>query len=218
MCEENTPSIQSLRVIPWFKDNGDKTHRLNYELNESSVVIDLGGYEGQWAADIFCKYACFVYIFEPCQEFANNIIGRFKNNSKISVFNYGLANINAVEKLCVSADGSSIFKSGEKNVEIRLVKIEDFLNEKNITHVDLIKINIEGGEFDLLEHLIESGKILFFENIQVQFHDFIPNAAERMLAIQSNLRKTHYLTYQYEFVWENWKLKANSKETDGYND
>ena len=30
----------------WFKDNGDETHRLNYNLNKNSLVIDLGGYLG----------------------------------------------------------------------------------------------------------------------------------------------------------------------------
>ena len=46
-------NIQALRVAPWLADNGDKTYRLDYNLNENSVVFDLGGYEGQWASDIF---------------------------------------------------------------------------------------------------------------------------------------------------------------------
>jgi hypothetical protein len=28
-----------------------------------------------------------------------------------------------------------------------------------------------------------------------------------MSGIQKSLSKTHRLTYQYEFVWENWTLK-----------
>ena len=90
---------------------------------------------------------------------------------------------------------------------MQFIKIDDFLNEHNIRSVNLIKINIEGGEYDLLEHIIDSGEISIFENIQVQFHDFVPHASERMLKIQKELIKTHYLTYQYEFVWENWKRK-----------
>ena len=70
----------------------------------------------------------------------------------------------------------------------------------------MIKINIEGSEYDLLEHLIETYFIANIGNIQVQFHNFIDNAKERMRNIQTNLAKTHKLTYQYEFVWENWKL------------
>ena len=77
----------------------------------------------------------------------------------------------------------------------------------NIERIDLMKINIEGGEYDLLEHLIKTGWIDKIINIQVQFHDFVENAEARMLAIQNDLAKTHELTYQYKFVWENWRLK-----------
>jgi FkbM family methyltransferase len=204
---EGSSSLQALRVVPWFRDNGDKTLRLNYELNEKSVVIDLGGYEGQWAADIFCKYVCSIHVFEPVKKFADNIEERFKKNSKVMIYAYGLSKANIKEKLSISADSSSTFKPGQETEEIQLVKIDDFLVKNNIEHVDLMKINIEGGEYDLLEHLTHSDRISIFENIQVQFHDFVPMAKERMYAIQNNLSKTHYLTYQYEFVWENWKLK-----------
>ena len=69
---------------------------------------------------------------------------------------------------------------------------------------DLIKINIVGGEYEVLEILLKNNMISIFKNIQVQFHDFIvDNAKERMNAIQKKLALTHVLTFQYEFVWEN---------------
>ena len=68
-----------------------------------------------------------------------------------------------------------------------------------------MKINIEGGEYDLLDRLITTGLVGKIDNIQVQFHEFVPNAKERMQNIQKKLSKTHTPTYQYEFIWENWK-------------
>ena len=59
-------------------------------------------------------------------------------------------------------NSSSIFKKGKKQTEIQLIEMADFLREKNIKQVDLMKINIEGSEYDLLEHLIETG---FIKNI-----------------------------------------------------
>ena len=32
-------------------------------------------------------------------------------------------------------------------------------------------------------------------------------AGRRMDGLQVRLRETHALTYQYPFVWENWRLK-----------
>ena len=59
----------------------------------------------------------------------------------------------------------------------------------------------------MLEHLIESGWILKIRDLQVQFHDFVPDAEKRMTAIQDQMRKTHELTYQFPFIWENWRRK-----------
>ncbi|MEM7512644.1 MAG: FkbM family methyltransferase, partial [Bacteroidota bacterium] len=93
----------------------------------------------------------------------------------------------------------------EKVEEVRLIAFPEAINELGSNHIDLIKINIEGGEFELLEAIIDAGWVDKIDNIQVQFHDFVPNARERMMEIQKKLSFTHELTYQYDFVWENWK-------------
>lgn len=205
------PRKQTLRVRLWFKINGDKTLRLDYpDLNNNSIVLDMGGYEGQWTSDIYSKYNSSILIFEPYKPYAEAIESRFKKNEKIKIFPFGLGKINGTEKLNISADGSSVFKRGaDANIsEIKIVEAAVFLRDQGITRIDLIKINIEGGEYDLLENLIDEGIINKIANIQVQFHDFVPNAYTRMKNIQEELSKTHELTYQYEFVWENWRLKS----------
>jgi FkbM family methyltransferase len=199
---------QEKRCIPWFQDNGDKTLRLNYSLNDKSIVLDLGGYEGQWASDIFSRYCCFIHVFEPVERFANQIEQRFSHNDKIQVHHFGLSKLNQKEQIFINGDSSSTFKTDSDREEIHLVKAINFISEYNIDFIDLIKINIEGGEYDLLEHLLESGFIKNIANIQVQFHDFIPNAEARMIKIQQELSKSHFLTYQYPFVWENWRIKS----------
>ena len=198
---------QKERIKPWFAANGDKTLRLNYELNENSIVIDLGGYQGQWASDIYSMYSCRISVFEPYPDYYKIIKQRFSKNNKIDVYNFGLDRADKIAHLSVDNDASTIFKSDENSVAIQLKKATNFFKDHEFLEIDLMKVNIEGGEYDLLEHLIEEDFITIIDNIQVQFHDFVDNATERMNAIQNNLRKTHYITYQYEFVWENWKRK-----------
>jgi FkbM family methyltransferase len=202
------PSVQSKRVKPWFKANGDKTLRLNYELNENSIVFDLGGYEGQWASDIFSKYQPSIFVFEPFERFAANIKERFQLNKKIQVFSFGLGKEKQTFTIYSDGDSTSVFKKDGQPYNIQISKASTFIADQGIRFIDLMKINIEGGEYDLLEELIETGYVKNIGNIQVQFHDFVENAESRMKEIQDKLRLTHELTYQYEFVWENWKLKS----------
>lgn len=195
-------------VKRWFKDDGDKTLRMQYELSENSLVVDLGGYEGQWTSDIYSMYNCKVLIFEPYLPFALNIENRFKKNSKIQLFRFGLGAKSEKVAFSVLDNASSIFQKGDKKDVIELVSVVEFIRSKNITDVDLIKINIEGGEYDLLECLLDAGLITIFKNIQVQFHEpMIENAEHRMNEIHKRLSLTHELTYHYKFVWDNWKLK-----------
>lgn len=206
--ERTSSSIQFERCKPWFAVHGDQTLRLNYDLNPDSLVFDLGGFKGEFAADIYNKYQSNIFIFEPVSRFYEIIVNTFMGNEKVRVFKYGLASEDGFFDISDSDNSSSIFIKSEKSERIELKSISSFLTENHIEKVDLIKINIEGGEYDVLESLLQENKIQLFQNIQVQFHDFIiENASERMHAIQKELAKTHELTYQFEFVWENWKIK-----------
>jgi len=198
------------RVAAWRRDRGDATRRLDYDLGERSVVLDLGGYEGQWASDLFGRFACTVHIFEPVAEFADRIAARFARNPKIHLHRLGLAGRSGAATLTVAADASSVHAapaSGARQQAITLKAASEFLREQRLEAIDLMKINIEGGEYDLLEHLLEAGLIRRIREIQVQFHDFVPGAEARMQAIQERLARTHELTWQYRFVWENWRRR-----------
>lgn len=195
------------RVKPWFAVRGDQTLRQEYDLDADSLVLDVGGYEGQWASDIFGRYACPILIFEPMPDFARQIGSRFERNPKIEVLPFGLGAKDERMRLSVSADASSVFKHDAQGVEIELREADRFLRQRGIVDIALMKVNIEGGEYDLLDHLLETGWIERIRDLQVQFHDFVPNADVRMKSIQSRLERTHQTTYQYEFVWENWRRR-----------
>jgi FkbM family methyltransferase len=201
--------IQAKRVEPWFAANGDKTLRLSYNLNEGSVVYDFGGYEGQWASDIYGRYNCQVHVFEPYKPFFDNIVSRFERNNKIKVYPFGLGSSVADVPFSNLDDASSALNTSVQATDtIRIESVSEFFASNNVGFIDLMKINIEGGEYDLLETLLDLGYIKSIDNIQVQFHDFLfDNARQRMESIQKRLSETHELTYQFDFVWENWKLK-----------
>lgn len=202
---------QRQRVKPWFAINGDRTLRLDYPLTAESIVFDVGGFEGNWAAEIYDRYGCTVHIFEPVVTFHAGIVARFASNPKIHVWPFGLASVDGDLAIGLAGDSSSIHRKIGAETEIaQLRSFAGFLDERRIKHIDLLKINIEGGEYELLEHILNMSLAGSITDIQVQFHDFIPDASRRMRAIQGRLAATHSLTYQYEFVWENWRLRREA--------
>lgn len=123
------------------------------------------------------------------------------------MFRFGIGARNETIALSLDENASSAYKASSKKIDGRLCKASDFLKKENIKKIDLIKINIEGGEYDLLDHLIEADLIKDIRALQIQFHDFVPDAVKRVQAIRRQLKKTHVCTYSYPFVWENWELK-----------
>lgn len=198
--------------LTWYKDNKENILRYSYPLSPSSVVIDVGGYEGDFVAEIFARYQSKIYVFEPVKRYIDYMNQRFIVNPSIVIVPEGLGAKNESIMIHVMDEASSyerkesIHKKG-KEEQIQIRDVADFFESNKITKVDLIKINIEGAEYDLLDKMITKGYIPFCKNIQVQFHDFYPDYENRYKKIRNALELTHDLTYSYPFVWENWKLK-----------
>lgn len=199
-----------LEVKRWYKDGGDEEFRYKYNLSSSSIVFDAGGYEGEWSKKIYEKYHCNILVFEPVKKYAQDIKRKFSKNHKVTVLNSGLGGRKRKEKISIEDVSSSIFKPGNKKEEIEILDIRRVFKDHGIKRIGLLKINVEGGEYEILERLLDTGLINLVESIQVQFHNFVPDAQKRMEKIQRRLSKTHRPTYQYWFVWENWTLKNNN--------
>jgi|ERR1051326_692546 FkbM family methyltransferase len=206
-------SLSQKNKKEWYKIKGDETLRINYNLNESSIVFDIGGFKGDWCAEIYARYSPAIFVFEPVKEFYSAIQKRFSQNKKVKIFPFGLSGKTEEKEISVMSEASSTFldknniHSFSSKEKIELKNIIEFISENNILKIDLMKINIEGGEYQLLDTLIDSGFIARVDNIQVQFHDFVENATINMKKIKEKLQLTHELTYEYIFVWENWKRK-----------
>jgi FkbM family methyltransferase len=194
-------------VEKWYADNAENTLRYNYDLNEKSLVIDLGGYEGTWTDKIFSKYQPEIHIYEPTSSYFSLLSEKYNTNNKIYPYHYGLAGKTERTSISLNKESSSIY---EKDLETESINIKSFKEEfdnQNWDIIDLIKINIEGGEYDLLENMIEHNLHKKCHNLQIQFHNFIPDCDHRRNTIRQKLRETHRETYNYEYVWENWCLK-----------
>jgi FkbM family methyltransferase len=197
----------------WFGDNGDYTHNINYELNNNSIVIDLGGYYGLWIDEILKKnnpYVPNIILVEPVPDFYNHLVTKYENYKKIKVMNVGVSTDKneATKSLYLSNDGSStnFNTNGNSVIQIKTLPIDKILSDNNINQVDLLQINIEGDEYALMEYMIESKIINKFKNIQIQFHLGIENDIERRINIQKNLIYNGFENkFDYPFVWESWE-------------
>ena len=79
-----------------------------------------------------------------------------------------------------------------KRFNVSTIKISDIFQKYNLERIDLLKIDIEGAEWELLENLEETllNKI---DQISVEFHDFIdPTKKDRTKGIVERLESFGY--------------------------
>ncbi|MBB4839779.1 MULTISPECIES: FkbM family methyltransferase [Sphingomonas] len=197
-----------LEAKRWFRDKGDTTLRLDYPLDEDSIVVDLGGYIGQWALDIHERYGSTVHVFEPVPSLHATCVERFSGKPKLHAHRYGLSDKDGTFAITDDGDASSFvsLEKSDSHINCELRSAPAALDALGLDHIDLLKLNIEGGEFAVLPALIEAGWLPRIRFLQIQFHTVGDYDAMRD-AIRAKLAETHDEQWCYRFVWEGWERK-----------
>ena len=139
--------------------------RLNLD---SGVVFDVGANVGDMTfamLEVFPKAT--IYAFEPCsgthQALAERVAGS-RNAGRVRLFRNGFFDQATVRPLNVTSFNGANSLLGitpeyhemnphieERTTEdITLVRLDDFVREQGIRHIDLIKIDVEGAEYEVL--------------------------------------------------------------------
>ncbi len=197
----------------WEADDATQKLYLTHDLTPESIVFDVGGYQGDWTAEISRRYDSRIFVFEPIREFACDMTAKFSRNPKIKVFRYGLASRNSFSNVAILGAGSGMFREGfeYRTCEFRYVTDAaiEVLGKKALAEVqiDLMAINIEGGEYDLLRAMYDHHLIWQCREIMVQFHPLWPDSYDNWKDIRNLLAETHEEKWGYPFIWELWRRR-----------
>jgi FkbM family methyltransferase len=98
----------------------------------------------------------------------------------------------------LAASGGASFYPSKLNVvadrwtDVDVVDLDAFVAELGLP-VDLLKLDVEGAEIEILERLLETGRIGVFRSVVVELHDDkIPELAERGAAVRAALADPRY--------------------------
>lgn len=142
-----------------------------YEVQKGNVVIDIGASYGPFTWSVLDR-ASKVYCFEP----SKNVLETLKNNVK----NYNVEVINKAifhtslfnEKIgspCIAESQEELEKLSTEEL-VDTISFMDFIKEYNISYIDFIKTDCEGGEYYLFRDENMSFLINNVKNIVGEFH------------------------------------------------
>lgn len=170
--------------------------RYEYDLSSTDTVIDIGAYQGEWSREIYNRYRCNLILIEP---------GPWANG-----FEHG----QVINKAAWIYDGKLKFGGVyyySSSLEQPTHEYECFdINQLLFQYpeIALVKLNIEGGEYKLLNHIMDAGLQRQIRNLQVQFHQIEGWDYEQWYDfITEWLEETHQVEWRWKFCWESWRRK-----------
>lgn len=178
--------------------------RYLYPLDRHSLVIDCGGFKGEFALEMFRRYACRLIVFEPIKQFYEDLALTL-HGTGATIVHSGVGVRDEDVHFKVHGSMSGPFADGGIQ-QVHLIDFPDFLTTLPI--VDLLKLNIEGGEYDLLDAMLARGSMARIANLQVQFHRVVDDYEKRHAAIREQLLTTHHLTYDFDYCWSNYAINT----------
>jgi FkbM family methyltransferase len=155
-----------------------------FKLSKSAITLDLGANIGNITKEM-ADTGATVYAFEPNPFAFAKLKERFKDNRNVICINkavldkestlplYFHKNSNEDEILWSSGSSMLDFKKNvlkEKKVDVETVDLVAFIKELD-KPIDLIKMDIEGVECKVINHLIDSNMMGSIKFMIVETHD-----------------------------------------------
>lgn len=174
---------------------------LDWPLTTDSVVIEVGGYKGRWALQMAERYRPRLYVFEP-QGWAAAVCEEVLGDRAV-VLNFGLGIESRYQVMDrFGTDGCTFAEIGTHMAS--LTEVSEAFTLLDLTHIDLMLINIEGYEYTLIPHMLDQG--IYPARLMVQFHTFADPDGMQQAAIYEGLARAGYrIAWAYGVVLTAWE-------------
>ena len=187
---------------------------MKFDLPDNPIIFDIGGYKGDFTAMCLEMYPnAKMFVFEPTEEYYRIVFERFKIDGLINrdatIIRFGISDLHGQKYMYGAGDSKSIIESDGVRTVNEFTTLENVCSCYAVKSIDLIKLNVEGAEYEILEKILSDGTALVYKNILVQFHKNVPDYEKRRKNIVNKLFETHDKILNYDFIFEGCKLKTN---------
>jgi FkbM family methyltransferase len=202
----------------FYRAGGNALLSENLPVVSSDLVVDAGGYRGDWTAEMSWRYGCRAIVLEPIPDFVADIRRRFERNDRILIIGAGLGPRDETVEMSLAADGTSSIRAAPhaRRIEVPILGVRRLFEDHHLDEVACLKLNIEGAEYDLLDAMSVASLLERVRCLVVQFHDIGQSTQERLRRVRKALEGTHQLRFRHELVWERWDRASPPNERPGH--
>ncbi len=184
------------------------------QLTPESVVVDTGAHRGEFSRALRDRFSCRCHLVEASAKLA----AQLQQENFVSVVAAALASRDgaAVFFNRQNSESGGIFAracAGTATLErVETLTLQTLMRRLALSHIDLLKLDIEGAEFDLLQTL-PPGVLDSIGQISVEFHDFLPEFKGRGLyeSVKRRLQSLGFVACRMTFRTHGDVLFLNRK-------
>lgn len=146
-------------------------------LNEDSVVYSFGiGKDISFDRKLMSKHNCRVYGFDPTPK-SIEYIQSLPKDRLFSFYDYGISTKTGIEKFFLPKNERAVsasislnqFVNEEKYIKVKMKSFADITKDLGHKIIDVVKMDIEGAEYEVLETLLDTKVAI--NQLLIEFHD-----------------------------------------------
>lgn len=142
-------------------------------LTKDSVVVDAGAHRGEFSAEIIRRFGCQCHLVEANPRLVETLI--VARAESITTAALGARDGRGMLHVSENPEATGLFDAGSAttSVEVETISLATLMQRLGITKIDILKLDIEGAEFDLIASTPDQ-ILQRINQITVEFHDFKP--------------------------------------------
>jgi FkbM family methyltransferase len=178
------------------------------------VIVDAGAHAGQFSTIVHALCGARCVLIEANPVLAGRLIA--PPGGTVIPAALGAADGEASFVFRENPEGGSIntrsLDDGNQTTPIEVISLDTLRRRLNIDRIDVLKLDIEGAEFALLEHT-PATLLADIRQITVEFHDFVPDYQGRGLyeAARARLQSLGFICANFAFRTHGDVLFVNSR-------
>ncbi|TAL32922.1 MAG: hypothetical protein EPN93_14730 [Spirochaetes bacterium] len=179
-------------------DDGGKWVCNPQALPEHAIVYSFGvGGDISFDTGMAGLFGCQVYMFDP----SPSVKARFPEKERSWRCGAGMIHYQPVGIGPVSLEKTRAWDLVIEGARCEVKGLEEIARSLGHTRIDILKMDIEGGEFPVLLALIESGALgkLGVRQVLVEFHIWTQPQFSQFISIMDGLAKGGYFLFRKEF-------------------
>lgn len=193
-CKTSLSKIMNTQVFPsnfdWGKFSPDLVSSLKKEfgkdniyerfiqVKENDLVVDVGASVGPFTYSVLSKNPQIIYCIEPSRDLFCSLVrntSKFSNNIPIIYINKAISD-GKTEDVKVFSGNENVY--GGVN-EFDYFSFSDFIEEYDVPCIDFLKMDCEGGEYDIFTDKNIDWIVSNVRNIAAEFHLTYPGCKEK---------------------------------------